>query len=73
MTLCKTCGLREPMLGHSECLRCWVKPGTPAQDDPEEYDFCAHCGRPFLARTSADDFYCDDCYRYQEYLDEDQS
>lgn len=32
----------------------------PPHDD--EYDDCAYCGKTFLARTSADNFYCDHCY-----------
>lgn len=81
---CKDCGQYEA-LSWSQlglCLRCWFKPAhdydaPPAGEQleiveqPDEYDRCAHCNRKFLARTSADNFYCDDCYKTQEYLEED--
>lgn len=61
---------------YTKCSSCGVDlPGAPApakcsecvQKERAEMDHCAECGRLFLARTSADNFYCDDCYSSPAY------
>lgn len=42
----------------------------PPHDD--EYDDCAHCGKRFLARASADNFFCNDCHSAGWHLGNDE-
>lgn len=80
--LCKTCGIRGTMIGHSECVFCWLtpKPGEPSRlakypdiedesdDNPDPLDVCPYCGGPMTPNPYG---MCSGCHRErQSYRDE---